>query len=356
MRERIACTLWWEYNRPAMIKRIVTIGGGTGTPVVNEALLLAGAKYISSIVTTMDSGGITGRRRTDSRGQEVAFSDALRTLLSLVCQDDKKSPRFHALEKILRSRTETDQLGYSIFSHLFDKKFGFAVLQKELENLTGIKFCGQIIPVTTTPSNISFETKSGAVFSGEHELDNHRMSKDVVKRIWLEPKVAAFPKALEAIKTADLIIFSLGSLHGSVLSNLLPTGVKEAYRKSKAIKVYVTNLASSRNETHEFQPADFISAFKKYSGLPHPLDVLVVPELTRRQFEEKYPRAHRNYDDEHSHFLGWEKETIKPTSGVRLLTHQATVVDPVHQRLRHDPKLLAKTFRKLLLTKSLKKS
>lgn len=328
--------------------KIVTIGGGTGTAVVNEALLLAGAEYISSIVTTMDSGGLTGRRRTDSHGAEIAFSDAMRTLLSLVHPQDKKSLRYQSLEKILRSRTETDQLGYSIFSHLFDKNTGFGHLQSELEHLTGIRFQGQIIPVTTQSTNISFQTQSGEIFHGEHELDNHRMSKDMVKKIWLEPKAAAFPLAIDALKTADLIIFALGSLHGSVLSNLLPTGIKEAYQKSKAVRVYVTNLASARNETHDFAPQDFINLFKKYSGLIHPLDILIVPRLTRSQFEKKYPKASKNYDNEHSHFLGWEKQAVKPTGGVRLITHQATVVDPVHQRLRHDPEKLATTFRQLL--------
>ncbi|MEK7127783.1 MAG: 2-phospho-L-lactate transferase CofD family protein [Patescibacteria group bacterium] len=52
---------------------IVTIGGGSGTPVLNEALLLVGVKKITSIVTVMDSGGITGRMRTDAMGKEVAY-------------------------------------------------------------------------------------------------------------------------------------------------------------------------------------------------------------------------------------------------------------------------------------------
>lgn len=331
------------------MRKIVTIGGGTGTAVVNEALLLAGARFISSIVTTMDSGGLTGRRRTDSHGAEIAFSDAMRTLLSLVYLKDKKFLRYQSLEKILRSRTETDQLGYSIFSHLFDKQYGFAPLQKELENLTGIKFCGQIIPVTTQSTNISFRTQSGEIFHGEHELDNHRMSKDMVKKIWLEPAANAFPKAIEAIEEAGWIIFSFGSLHGSVLSNLLPKGIKEAYRKSRAIKVYVSNLASTRNETHEYQPSDFIQVFRKYSCVSYPLDVLILPQMTRRQFEKKYPEATKNYDNEHAHFLGWDKAQIaKIPRQTKVLFHDATVVDPVHQRLRHDPKKLAKTFRQLL--------
>lgn len=331
-----------------MTKKIVTIGGGTGTPIVNEALLLAGAKYISSIVTVMDSGGLTGRRRTDSQGQEIAFSDALRTLLSLVSSKDKKLSRFRALEKILSSRSETDQIGYSIFSHLFDQKYGFTPIQNQLEALCGIKFQGQIIPITTGSTNIVFQTNSGEVFHGEHELDNHRMSKDAVKKIWLEPKVDAFSQAVEAIKDADVIIFALGSFYGSVIVNLLPSGVKEAFQKSKALKVYVTNLASTRNETHQYLPLDFATVFKKYSRLKKPLDILIVPKLTRLEFEKKFPEATKNYDNEHSHFLGWDNSQINKVEGVKLFFHQATVVDPIHKRLRHDPKKLAVTFRQIL--------
>jgi len=48
--------------------RICTIGGGTGMPVINEALMMAGFRNIKSIVSTFDSGGDTGRLRTDERG------------------------------------------------------------------------------------------------------------------------------------------------------------------------------------------------------------------------------------------------------------------------------------------------
>jgi len=68
-----------------MMKKVsvCTVGGGSGMPVVNQALLLAGFSQISSIVTTFDSGGDTGRMRTDERGKILAFSDYWRFPLSL---------------------------------------------------------------------------------------------------------------------------------------------------------------------------------------------------------------------------------------------------------------------------------
>lgn len=328
---------------------IVTIGGGTGTAVVNEALLLAGVKKITSIVTVMDSGGITGRMRTDSQGQEVAYSDGLRTLLSLIPPKALNSPKVKILKSLLRRRNDRGQdLGYTIFSHFFDQKSGFGPVQEILEKLTQIKFAGVVLPITTQSSNLMFTTASGRTYQGEHELDDKRMSADVVSRVWLEPQAAGYPKALETIIDARLLIFSCGSLYGSAIANLLPTGVKQALKISKAVKVLVTNLASTRNETHNFAPLDFIRIFQKYTLLENPLDVLVVPDLSRADFEKKYPRIARRYALDNSYFLGWDQKLL---DNVVILPHNATTIDPVQKRLRHDPRKLALTLKKLLAIK-----
>lgn len=322
--------------------RIVTVGGGSGTPIVNEALLLAGAKNIDSVVTVMDSGGITGRMRTDSAGQQIAYSDSLRTLLSLISPKIAKTPRVKSLKELFLKRNDRGQVGYTIFSHYFSPETGFAQIQELLETLADIKFCGRVIPVTTQPCDLVFETKSGQVYRGEHELDDKRMSADTVTQMWLDPEVTAYVEAIDAIASADLIIFCCGSLHGSILINLLPKGIKQALRISHARKFLLTNLASSKNETDNFTPEDFVKIFQKYSGMDDPLDYLIVPNISREKFEKKYPDVAERYALEHSHFLGWEKTTVP------FLAHDATTIDPVLKRLRHDPKKLAKLFKQLL--------
>jgi len=338
-----------QLNEP---KKIVTIGGGSGTPVINQALLLSGVKRITSIVTVMDSGGITGRMRTDSQGQEIAYSDSLRTLLSLIPPHLQGSQKVKTLKTLLRSRNaRSEDLGYTIFSHFYHQENGFGEIKQILESLTGIHFLGEVIPVTLNSTHLAFETSQGIVYKGEHELDDKRMSADSVTKIWLEPQVKASPQALAAIKSADFIIFSCGSLHGSILVNLLPEGIKPALKTGKAKKIYMTNLVSSRNETHNFTPADFIRLFKKYTAIPKPIDILIVPELSRNQFESLYPEVAYRYSLEQSHFLGWEKETLATTKklGVNVITHTATTIDPILKRIRHDPKELSSTFQKILV-------
>lgn len=324
--------------------KIVTIGGGSGMPVVNEALLLAGVKYITSVVTVMDSGGVTGRMRTDARGKEVAYSDGLRVLLSLVSPKKLNDKRVQNLIKMLRRRNDREQdLGYTIFSHYFNQENGFSEIQNLLENLTGLKFCGQILPVTTQPCQLVFKTLSGQIYRGEHELDDKRMSADTIVRMWLEPEVTAYIKSVEAIAQADVIIYSCGSLHGSILVNFLPKGIKQAFRLSHAKKILITNLASTKNETDKFKPEDYRKIFQQYSELSEPIDIFLAPKMTQEQFEKKYPKITRNYALEHSHFLGWEKEMFDN----HVIFHEATTIDPKLGRLRHDPKKLSLVFKRL---------
>lgn len=332
--------------------KVVTIGGGSGTPVINQALLKAGVALIDSIVTVMDSGGVTGRMRIDSEGKKIAYSDGLRTLLSLIDKESATPKRISTLITILRSRNAKDQdLGYEFFSHFFDQETnGFSDIQSKLASLTGIKFKGRVIPVTLKSTNIVFKTKLGREYKGEHELDDKRMSTDTVKSMRLEPPVSAYKDALNAIKEAEFIFFSCGSLHGSVLCNLLPKGIKKAFLDSKAKKILVTNLVSTRNETHNFRPLDFVKVFRKYTGLFHPLDVLIVPKITQRDFESKHPKVALRYSSEHSYFLGWDEKELKKAEkeGVKIVTHSATHIEPKHLTVRHNPNRLSKTFKELI--------
>lgn len=300
----------------------------------------------------MDSGGITGRMRVDSAGQEIAYSDALRTLLSLIDPKTLNNKKVRELKDLLGKRNDRGQdLGYTIFSHFFDNnKNGFENIQTKLEKLTDIRFKGQIIPITLKSTNIVFKTKLGRIYKGEHELDDKRMSKDRVTKMWLEPKVPAYKGAMAAVKGSDIVIFSCGSLYGSVLCNLLPLGMKKALRESKAKKILITNLASTRNETHNFTPREFVQIFKKYTGLSKPIDIMVVPELTKEEFEKKYPQVAKRYASEHSFFLGWDSKELEKVRkiGIKIITHQATIIEPKHLTLRHHTGKLGEVLKSLI--------
>jgi uncharacterized cofD-like protein len=331
---------------------VATVGGGTGSPVVNEALLRTNkVSFINAIAAVFDSGGATGRRRLDAKGQEIAYSDAMRILLSLIDPKDVNG-KTDVIKKWFSHRDEKDTvLGQEIFNRFFEKANGFDRIENDLKSLA-INLRGDVIPSTTCPTNIEFVTQSGRRHVGEHFLDGKIMSKDMVIDMSLKPKVPAYLPAISALTESEAIFIACGSPHGSVLSNFLPTGMKKAMKKSKAKKYLITNLVSARNETHDFSLKDYLLMVKKYSGVM--VDAVVVPQISRRIFEKRYKEVASLYDLEHSHFLGWEAGELDKirASGIEVITHDAVKIFNIQEEntkiVRHDPVKLAEALKGVL--------
>jgi uncharacterized cofD-like protein len=86
-----------------------------------------------------------------------------------------------------------------------------------------------------------------------------------VRRVWLEPNSPpAFPDAVQAILSADLIVIGPGSLYTSLLPNLLVPDITAAIRSSRALKIYVCNVATQPGETEHFTCGDHLMAIGSY--------------------------------------------------------------------------------------------
>ena len=333
--------------------RIVTIGGGTGAPIVIKAFILAGFSNISAISTATDSGGRTGRMRTDERDRIISVGDLLRNLLALISPAQNHLSRVKAFTELADfTDGRYRNLGYQIYYGLLEKYHNnFLAVQKHFEQLLDIRFQGVAIPVTIKPTNISFSTSIGAVYHGEHELDRQSMSANTITKIWLDEPVPATPEAISAISQATLIIFCPGSIYGSVIVNLLPKGITAALKASKAKKILITNLVSNRNQTHRFSPLDYLRLFKKYTGLPRPFDLLLCPGISEAEFDRKYSRVAKIYATEHSYFLGWAQPELQPLEklGIKVIRTDAMAITPGLSRIRHDPAKLAPLLKSIIL-------
>jgi len=332
-------------------RKIVTIGGGTGTALVNEALLLTQrVDFIDSIVTPFDNGGETQRRRLDSYGQEIAYSDAIRILVSLIDPKTKSDPNVQVINRWFLHRDSRDKvLGREIVNTFFDKHAGFSQIEKDLADL-GIKLNGQVLPSSTKFSHIVFTTTSGLTYKGENLLDEHKTSRDMVAKIELQPKVVAYKPAEKAIEEADIIFLSCGSLYGSLLCNFLPVGMKAAMRLTKAKIYLVTNLFTSRNETHGMTPLKLANIVKEYTG--RQITGLITPRMTRIEFEKAYPKTSYLYQvRENSYFLGWNEADLAEAK-VDIIRHEAVKIiefpDENKIIVRHDPEKLAETLTSIL--------
>lgn len=330
---------------------IVTIGGGTGAPIILKALILAGFSDIKAISASTDSGGKTGIIRSDERDRVIAISDLLRSLLSLLPDSARKNKSIDALYDLFAYTDGRNRnLGYTIYYALLEKYHGnHQQAQKHIENLLGTNFYGQAIPVTSSPANIKFVTETNDLYQGEHELDRLSMSKNKVKDIWLEPKVTASDDAIQAIKNADFLILCPGSLYGSVLVNFLPTGIKEAYQQSNAKKILVTNLVSDRNQTHNFNLSKYIKIIQKYTHEKHPIHIVVAPDISTKKFNSTYPIVAKRYRLEHSYFIGKDKYPKTDISlDTKIITSDIFSLTEKLNRIRHDPQKLSVIFKKIL--------
>lgn len=242
------------------MKKVVTIGGGTGS-----FTLLSGLKKypieLSAIVSMADDGGSTGILR-DELGV-LPPGDVRQCLVAL-------SDSSEMLRQLMNYRFEEGGLSGHSFGNLFlsalEKTTGsFTSGVAEAAKILSVK--GEVIPVTDVDTNLFLKLKNDGLLQGENEINhNFEIQKRGVEKMYLLPKAKANPRAIEKILGADLIVIGPGNHYCSIVPNLLVAGIPEAIRKSKAKVVYNCNLVNKKGQTEGFTLDDYIDAVEKYIG------------------------------------------------------------------------------------------
>src|SRR5438552_2239257 len=78
--------------------------------------------------------------------------------------------------------------------------------------------------------------------------------------------IVAHPEALQAIMAADMIVLGPGSLYTSVLPSLLVPGIREAIRSSRAVKVFVNNIATKVGDTENMDVLQHVQVVHSHVG------------------------------------------------------------------------------------------
>lgn len=241
-------------------KRIVTVGGGTGS-----FMLLSGLKKypvdISAIVSMADDGGSTGVLR-DELGV-LPPGDVRQCLVAL--SDSSK-----ILRELMNYRFENGGLKGHSFGNLFLSALekingGFSAGVEEASKILNVK--GEVIPVTDQDTKLYMELLNGDKLRGEEEINhNHDIEAVGIRENYLYPKAKASKKAIKRIMEADLIVIGPGNHYCSVIPNLLVDGIAEAIRKSKALVVYNCNLVNKKGHTEKFNLHTYAESINKYLG------------------------------------------------------------------------------------------
>ncbi|MCX7589486.1 MAG: YvcK family protein [bacterium] len=242
------------------MKKIVTIGGGTGSFVLLSGLKKYPVK-LSAIVNMIDSGGSTGILR-DELGV-LPPGDVRQCLVAL-------SDSSNEIRKLMNYRFDRGIFKGHSFGNLFlgvlekiNKNFIDAV--DKASKILNIK--GEIIPAIISNSHLYIKLKNGYILKGEHEISsNQNILKFGIDKIYLKPKPKINPKAIKRILDADMVVIGPGSLYSSILPNLIIPEIKNAILKSKALVVFNCNLVNKKGQTNNFTLRNYVDLIHFYLG------------------------------------------------------------------------------------------
>lgn len=239
------------------MKRIVIFGGGSGLSQLLKGLKLFPID-ITAVVSVSDNGGSTLRLRKDFKIPAVGDISKVLMAMSNTDQDivnlmnyrfkQSKSLGNHSIKNLL-------------LTALLEQKGDFASAIPVLAKLLDIE--GKVLPITEDNAELVGITCDGKRVYGETSITK---CKKKIARIAYDKEVNANPEVIKAIKKADLIIFSSGSLLTSIIPNIIIDKVVEAIKKSKAPKLYICNLVTQPGETDDFRVSDHIKVLEEYLG------------------------------------------------------------------------------------------
>ena len=113
-----------------------------------------------------------------------------------------------------------------------------------------LKVKGDIIPSTTQTIQLYAQMIDGTIVMGE---DNIPKDRNQIEKVFYTEQVEATPKAVSAIRDADVIVLGIGSLYTSILPNIIIEGIKEAIQQAEAKVIYYCNVMTQLGETDSIE-------------------------------------------------------------------------------------------------------
>jgi uncharacterized cofD-like protein len=249
--------------------KVVVIGGGTGCPAILRGLK-GHPVDLTAIVTTMDSGGSSGRLRQEFN--VPALGDIRRALAALTDDDALGSLSEYRFRG--ESSLEGHTLGNLTLLALLLERGDLEEAVERLGSMMGIR--GAVLPVTSDYVNLCALLKDGQTLVGEASIDLRGHSPVGVERVYLSEPATATEKAVSALLEADAIVIGPGDLYTSVIPNLLVDGIATAIQSSDAKRIFVGNLVTKPGETEGYKLSDFLNEVLRYTGLTDWLDAVIV--------------------------------------------------------------------------------
>jgi uncharacterized cofD-like protein len=252
-----------NYRRRERGPRIVTIGGGHGLATLLRGLK-AYTRNLTAIVTVADDGGSSGRLR-ESFG--ILPPGDIRNCLAALSNDEQMLTQLFRYRFSGAGELDGHSFGNLFITALAEITGSFEEAISESGRVLSVS--GRVLPSTLHDVKLVADMQLPNVLNQVRVQGESRIPQMAgrVRRVWLEPNDApAFPPALKAILNADMIVVGPGSLYTSLLPNLLVEDLLGAIKASRALKIYVCNVATQAGETDLYSCYDHTRALEEHVG------------------------------------------------------------------------------------------
>lgn len=314
-----------------MNKKVVILGGGTGT-----STLVRGLKQfpvdMTVVVSVCDDGRSTGKLREEF---DIPAVGDLRKVLASMSDTE---PLF---EKLLeyRFKTTSDLNGHAVGNLLLAALCNITGNMSDgIESLSNVlNIRGRVLPLTEDNVVLMGKMEDNSIVEGEHNITD---SEKKIKDIYYKESPIITPTVIKAIKEADMIILSMGSLYTSIICNLISEDVIKAIDSSKGKILYVCNMFTQPGETDGFTLTDHIKVLNRHLGKRKIGIVIANDGIIPKKYIEKYHRVE-------------EKEPViidsKNLSKFNFKLIKSDFVNVENDSLKHDTiKLSLKIFEELI--------
>ena len=239
-----------------MYKKVVVMGGGTGI-----SYLLKGLKDfpvdITAVITVSDNGRSTGKLRREFHTPAVGDIRKVITNLSQIDEPIKEMMSY-------RFKTSSDLDGHAVGNLILTAMLDITgSLKDSIASLSKLLDVRHTVLPISEDSNLTLMGLDidGNIIEGEEEITKSRRK---FERIFYKNEPQVLPEVLTALKEADLIIFSMGSLYTSILPNIICKEVKETLNTTKAPIMYLCNIVTQPGETDNFTVSDHVKLLNRY--------------------------------------------------------------------------------------------
>ena len=252
-----------DFRRRERGPQVVAIGGGHGIATVLRGLK-GYTNNLTAVVSVADDGGSSGELR---RSLGILPPGDIRNCLAALSDDEA------LLTQLFQYRFGEDTgLGGHSFGNLFISALSDITgsFEKAIaESGRALSVHGQVLPATLHNVRLVADVQlpnaqTEVRVEGESQIPQ---TAGRVRRVWLEPdNASAFPPVIQAVLAADMIVIGPGSLYTSILPNILVGDLLEAIRSSRALKIFISNIATQQGETDMYTCGDHIRTLEELVG------------------------------------------------------------------------------------------